>query len=314
MAASPVEAGRPRTATVRLGVFSPSVVLGVAAQTGALARAGLRVQEITVSSSAQQFSLLLEGELDAVLTSPDNVLAYRQSPANPLGRGADVRIIAALDRGLGLSLFAAPGVDPRAGLRGGVLAVDVPASGFAFAAYELLARRGLRRLAHYTVEPMGTTPLRAKALIANRCTMTMLNAGSDIRAEDAGCTRVCRASSLGPSVGTVLAARGADIDRELPTLRALTWTLASTGRVLASGPQGEIASTVARARLGLDAHGTARYLATLADRVEGLIPDARIDDESLYTLRMLRVRHAESGVLVDADDGLVDERFLAFAG
>jgi hypothetical protein len=314
MATSPVEAGRPRTATVRLGVFSPSVVLGVAAQTGALARAGLRVEEIAVSSSSQQFSLLLEGELDAVLTSPDNVISYRQSSANPLGRSVDVRILAAVDRGLGLSLFAAPGVDPGTGLRGGVLGVDVPTSGFAFAAYELLARRGLRRLAHYTVEPMGTTPMRAKALIANRCTMTMLNAGSDLRAEDAGCTRVSRASSMGLYVGTVLAARGTDIDRDLPALRALTTTVVSTCRALAAKPQGETASMVTRARLGLDAHGTARYLATLADRVEGLIPDARLDDASLYTLRMLRARHAEPRVPVDADPGLVDERFLAFTG
>ena len=314
MATSPAEAAGPRTATVRLGVFSPSVVLGVAQRTGALARAGLHVEEIAVASSSQQFSLLLEGELDAVLTSPDNVILYRESRANPLGRTADVRILAAVDRGLGLSLFAAPGVDPRTGLHGGVLGVDVPTSGFAFAAYELLARRGLRKHADYSVEPTGTTPARASALIANRCTMTMLNAGSDLRDEDAGCTRVAQASSLGPYVGTVLAARGTDIDRDLPTLQHLTTTLASTCRALAAEPHVETAAEVTRARLGLNDDGTSRYLATLADPAQGLIPDARLDDASLDTLRLLRARHAEPGSLADADAGLVDERFLALTG
>src|SRR5438445_5234585 len=101
MAANPARPRPPdparqssRPATVRLGVFSPSVVLGVAAATGALARAALSVEEIPVASSAQQFSLLLGGALDAVFTSPDNAMAYRGSAANPLGRAVDVRILA----------------------------------------------------------------------------------------------------------------------------------------------------------------------------------------------------------------------------
>ncbi|MGH3390014.1 MAG: hypothetical protein ACRDOO_14185, partial [Actinomadura sp.] len=71
---------------LRLGLFSPSVVLGVASATGALDRAGLIIDEVPATSSSQQFTALLAGELDAVLTSPDNVLAYRGSAANPLGR------------------------------------------------------------------------------------------------------------------------------------------------------------------------------------------------------------------------------------
>jgi ABC-type nitrate/sulfonate/bicarbonate transport system substrate-binding protein len=123
------------TRLVRLGVFSPSVLLGVAAADGTLDRAGLRVEEIPVASSSHQFTLLLAGELDAVLTSPDNVLAYRGSSANPLGRAVDVRILAAVDRGLGLSLFSVrglrivgpPGIEPRARLSGAGDGIDAAA-------------------------------------------------------------------------------------------------------------------------------------------------------------------------------------------
>ena len=322
MVANPVRAQPPNPAaefpgraTVRLGVFSPSVVLGVAAATGALARAGLGVVEIPVASSSQQFSMLLDRTLDAAFTSPDNAMAYRRSAANPLGRTLDVRILAAVDRGLGLSLFAAPGIDPSTGLRGEVLGVDAPTSGFAVAAYELLERRGLHRSVDYEVEQLGTTPARAAALAAGRCAMTMLNAGSDLRAEAAGCARVSRVSSLGPYVGTVFAALGDALDRDPSPLRRLTSVLIETCEALGSGALRDTAAEVAGARLGLDADGTARYLATLADPAEGLVPDGRLDRQSLRTLSLLRAIHVESeradSSPVGADEGLIDERFLS---
>jgi ABC-type nitrate/sulfonate/bicarbonate transport system substrate-binding protein len=298
---------------VRLGLFSPSVVLGVASATGALDRAGLAVEEVAATSSSQQFSDLLGGELDAVITSPDNVLAYRGSAANPLGRTGDVRILAAVDRGLGLSLFTAPGVDPAGGLRGGVLAVDVPTSGFAFVAYELLARQGLRAGSDYTVHALGTTPRRATALMAGDYPMTVLNAGNDLRAEAAGCTRVSRASALGPYMGTVLAASGERIEDGRTPLRALIDVLLTTSRALAAGRLREPATTVAAARLGLDSEGVRRYLETLADPREGLVPDGRLDAESLATLLRLRRRYAtrDGDEPAPVDSGLVDDRFLA---
>lgn len=292
---------------LRLGLFSPSVVLGVASATGALDRAGLVIDEVPATSSAQQFTALLAGELDAVLTSPDNVLAYRGSAANPLGRIIDVRILAAMDRGLGLSLFAGPGVDPPGGLRGGVLAVDVATSGFAFVAYELLAREGLRAGSDYTVHPLGSTPLRATALMAGEYPMTVLNAGNDLRAEAAGCTRVSRAASLGPYLGTVLAASGDRIEGDGAPLRALTEILLTTSRALADGRLREPAAAVAAGRLGLDHEGVGRYLETLADPQEGLVPGGRLDAPSLGTLRLLRSRY---GTGTDSDAGLVDDRFL----
>lgn len=303
-----------QNSSVRLGVFSPSVVLGVAAATGSLERAGLRVEEIPVRSSSHQFSLLLSGELDAVFTSPDNVIAYRDLAANPLERAADVRILAAVDRGLGLSLFAGPGVPPGAGLRGGILGVDVPTSGFAFAAYELLARQGLRKGVDYQVESLGSTPMRATALVTGQCAMTMLNAGSDLRAEAEGCTRVSRVSSLGPYVGTVLAARGDSIEGDPSSLRSLTAVLLATSHALRAGGFGELAAGVAAARLGLAAEGVLRYLERLADLTEGLVPDGRLDELSLHTLRRLRDRHAGTvgqAIRATSDFNLVDERFLA---
>src|SRR5512133_1939743 len=168
--------------SLTLGSFTPSVLLRVARRTGALAEAGLEVTETAVPSSPGQFAALLDGSLDVVLTSPDNVLAYRYSPTNPLGRTADARIVSAVDRGLGLALYA--GSDAQT-LRGGRFAVDVPGSGFAFAMYALAESVGLGR-DDYEVVALGSTPKRLQALLRGECAATMLNAGNELHAEAAG--------------------------------------------------------------------------------------------------------------------------------
>lgn len=300
------------TTLLRLGTFSPSVLLEVARVTGGLGAAGITVEEVPATSSPAQFAELLAGALDAALTSPDNVLAYRFVAGNPLGRTGDVRVLAAVDRGLGLSLFAAPGRSP-AGLRGGTLAVDVPGSGFAFVAVELLARHGLRAGTDCPVVPLGATPRRADALLAGQCAVTVLNAGSDLRAEVGGARRLARATALGPYLGTVLAAHGPRVESDGSGLAALAGVLAGTASRLVAGELHDVARAAAGRRLRLDDESAARYVATLTDPGEGLVPDGRVDRAALGTLVELRNRHG-SGPPLDVDivlaDGFVDDRFL----
>src|SRR4051794_25312208 len=129
-----------------VGAFTPSVLLSVARRTGRLEEQDLTVEEVPVASSPAQFRALLAGELDVAFTSPDNVLAYRFDPGNPLGTLADVRILSTVDRGLGLGLYGRPGLtsddvgDPRL-----VFGVDVATSGFALAMYALAESLGARR-------------------------------------------------------------------------------------------------------------------------------------------------------------------------
>jgi ABC-type nitrate/sulfonate/bicarbonate transport system substrate-binding protein len=87
--------------TLGLGYFSASPVLAVARARGLFARAGLTIEAEAVASSPAQFRSLRDGDYDLVLTSPDNVAAHRQ---------LNVRIIRAVDGGLGLCLLGAPGV------------------------------------------------------------------------------------------------------------------------------------------------------------------------------------------------------------
>jgi len=134
-----------RTEEVRLGYFSASAVSMLAHDTGIYRANRLSVIEEAVPSSPEQFRRLLSGEYDLVLTSPDNVLNYRLNCRKPLQQAADIRILAGVDMGMGLSVMAAPDVSSINDLRGRRIGVDVPDSGFAYALFEVLDRAGLHR-------------------------------------------------------------------------------------------------------------------------------------------------------------------------
>src|SRR4051812_21489308 len=99
------------THTLRLGIFSANVVAQWAEEHGGFADHGLAVEQLPVASSPAQFASLMDGEYDAVLTSPDNVATYVLNEHNPLGRRLDLQILRAVDRGGRLSLVGAPGIE-----------------------------------------------------------------------------------------------------------------------------------------------------------------------------------------------------------
>ncbi len=271
--------------SLTLGSFTPSVLLRVARRAGALAAAGLEVTEMPVPSSPGQFAALLDGSLDAVLTSPDNVLAYRYSPTNPLGRIADARIVSAVDRGLGLALYAA--AEP-VDLRGGTFGVDVPGSGFAFALYALAESVGLGR-DDYEVVALGSTPKRLQALLRGECVATMLNAGNELHAEAAGYRALAAVSrTCTPYLGTVLAVVG---EARLEPARRLAGALARTAAAIVAGELDGPAVAEARTALDLPAPLAGRYLARLKDPAEGLVPDGAVDPAAIRTVVDLRRRY-----------------------
>ena len=285
--------------TLTLGVFSPSVLLDVARSTGQLAAAGLRIDATAVPSSPAQFASLRDGEYDAVFTSPDNVIAYRFLPRNPLGELLDVEIVAGLDRGLGLSLGARPGVSDPARLRGGRLGVDVPTSGFAFVAYALLEEVGLAR-EDVEVVTLGSTPKRAVALATTGCDVTVLNAGNELTARVNGCTLLADVTQLGPYLGTVVArmkpAAGSDaVDR-------FVGVLLGVARAVSSGELDAEATDAAARLLALPQEVAAEHVALLRDPLRGLIPDGGVDLASLATLVDLRRRFLPAPELVGLTD------------
>ena len=280
-------------ARLRIGTFTPSLLIDLARSTGRLDRADLEVTEIPVPSSPAQFRSLEAGEFDVVMTSPDNVLAYRFLSANPLGRNLPVEILAGIDRGLGLSLCLAPSVADVADVRDRVVGVDVPQSGFAFVAFALLERAGLGR-DDYEVVSLGSTPRRAEALTAGTCAATVLNAGNELRAGASGCRVTSTVADIGPYLGTVMAALPADDDTVADSRNRLVQAVIETADdIVAGGLQREVLEAAGRL-LGLADPQARAHLECLLDRTHGLITDGRVDEASINTLIDLRRRHSPS--------------------
>jgi ABC-type nitrate/sulfonate/bicarbonate transport system substrate-binding protein len=299
-----------------LGLFSASPVTPAARAGGHFAAQGLVVAEEAVTSSRAQFEALLAGTYDLVLTSPDNVLAYRMDPGNPLGATHDVRILAAVDRGLGLSLVGARGVRTCDDVRGHTVAVDVPGSGFAYTLYHLLARAGLRRDADYRVESAGTTPRRREALLTGKYAATMLGAGHDVAAVQAGCHRIARATELvRPYLGTVVAGFGPWLDAhgDLVAGFLAAWR-AAAAEVVDAGRRAGTLRTI-EDRLHLRGAAAEEFYAVLVSPDEGLSIDGAVDGAALAAIARLRAEYGGSGAAAPdltspAAARLVDDRFL----
>lgn len=270
---------------ITLGVFSPSVLLDVARGTGRLDSAGVQVRDVPVPSSPAQFGSLRDGEFDAVFTSPDNVLAYRFLPRNPLGELLDVEIVAGIDRGLRLCLAARPGVTGLSEVSGGRLAVDVPNSGFAFVGYALLAELGIAR-EDLEIITLGSTPKRAEALRGGGCDLTVLNAGNELTARAHGCLLLAEVTRLGPYLGTVVA-RLRD-GAHAPAVDRLVVALGDTARAIRSGALDAEAEASAARLLGLDPDLAAEHVGVLKDPLRGLIGDGAVGAAALGTLVGLR--------------------------
>lgn len=281
-----------------VGTFTPSVPLAVARRTGRLAAHGLAVTETSVPSSPAQFRALLDGAIDVALTSPDNVVAYRFVPDNPLGATIDARIVSAVDRGMGLGLYGKPGF-PAGGLRGATVGVDVPTSGFALALYALAESLGVARH-EYDVVALGSTPNRLTALLAGECDATMLNAGNELLAEREGAVLLARAADVcTPYLGTVVSVVG---EQHLPAAVSLARALRETAGEICDGTAAQVAVAQARAVLGLPEDLAHQYLARLRSSTEGLVLAEVPDPAALTTVVELRRRYLPC--VVDGTDVL----------
>jgi hypothetical protein len=159
---------------------------------------------------------------------------------------------------------------------------------------------------------LGSTPKRLDALLAGECDATMLNAGNELLAEASGCVRLAGVTDhFAPYLGTVVAVVG---ERHLDTARLLAGVLRETGsEILAGSLDAEVVESAQR-RLGLDEALARRYLDRLRSSTEGLVPDGRVDRESLETLVALRATwlpevvdgHEVMDAALAEDSGLVD--------
>jgi len=298
-----------RVVQLRIGTFTQSLLIHLATNDGRFARAGLEIIESSVPSSPAQFQSLETGDFDLVFTSPDNVLAYRFLSGNPLHRRLPVVVLAAIDRGLGLSLCLSPSTRSSDEVRGKTVGVDVPQSGFAFALYELLDRAGVAP-GDYSVEALGSTPRRALALAHDQCAATILNAGNELRAKADGCTVAREVGELGPYLGTVVAGLATTNDETIGARRRFVDVLLSMAREIVDGQRNEDVVNGSMSLLELSERDALEHLRVMMSPSTGLIPSGIVDLDAIATLVGLRRKFAptlELDAVMSAFPAIVDQ-------
>ena len=276
-------------ASITMGVFYRSLPLVVADEKGFYAEYGLRVDHQQVTSSVQQFDDLRAGRYDCVQTSPDNVANYRFNAGNPLGERIEAQAFMGLDNGMYLVLAARKGIDAVEALRGKTLAVDAPASGFAYVLYKLMRRHGLERGTDYEVVSTGGVADRYQRLLAGEFDATLLSGGFETRAKAQGFSLLDSVADIAdPYLGVVGAAteRWLQEKRDV-AVRLVRALLAATGWVLDPANRDEAVGFLQRMP------NTDRALAEELFNIQlrpgtGIVADAGIDAEGLRNVLALR--------------------------
>jgi ABC-type nitrate/sulfonate/bicarbonate transport system substrate-binding protein len=177
------------TQQIRVMWFVPPLLAMVAGQDQ---RSGVTAQATRNRSSDEQFDALVAGEVDAVVTSMDNVIGWNRR-AGP----ADFRVVAQIERTTPLILIARAGRSDVGSLRGADILVDAPDNGFVTALRVMLQDAGLDDDA-YRLVPSGGVQERLDALIARQGVATLLGPPFDAMAAKVGFVRVASVQDSWP--------------------------------------------------------------------------------------------------------------------
>ncbi|TJY69447.1 hypothetical protein E4J89_11025 [Arthrobacter sp. CAU 1506] len=147
--------------TLRQSHFVPPVPYLFAAHHGLLA--GLDVEATRATSSAVQLEGLLTGDLDLAVTAIDNLFEWTRA-------GADLRLVAQVERTTPLGIYTRGAVETFNALAGCRFAVDALSNGFALVARHVLEEAGVE----VDYVEVGGVRERFDALVAGDADATLL--------------------------------------------------------------------------------------------------------------------------------------------
>jgi ABC-type nitrate/sulfonate/bicarbonate transport system substrate-binding protein len=312
----------PKTAPTHLRICTfkglQNLPLYVARQQGFFDAHGLDIEIIYTAGSRPQVAGLASGEYDLIQTAPDNVVNVDN---NPVSFGLDPttapRIVMVFGGSTGpLSLYAQPGITTFNHLRGTVLGVDNPTSGFALVLQDMLARNGMMLGQDYTFTVAGGTSARLDALKTGSVAATILYAPFDSMALEEGYSRlassneyyVAYASLSTASTQDWLATNGRIVTRYITALRqALHWIydpvhIAAVQSIL----EGETL-------LELDANLATRAYTAFVDPITGFGIDGLLDPIGLQQVIDIRATYGLQPQLLNTPATYLDLRWYQLA-
>ena len=279
--------------------------LYVATQQGFFAQQGLQIDIAYTAGSIPQVAGLVREEYQLIQTAPDNVINVDNNPgAFGLEQATAPHIVMVLGGSVGpLSIFAQRDITTFDHLRGSILGVDNPTSGFAIVLRDILARNGLLLERDYTFTVAGGTSNRLDALKSGVVAATILYAPFDLLAIRAGFNRLATSTDYYPAYASLATAgiqswieQHSDEVTSYSTayLKALRWIydpahVNDVQAIMQDEPS-----------LRLDASLAPHVYAAFVDPRSGFGQNAMLDDAGLQQVIDLRATYTSSPI-VDRD-------------
>lgn len=257
---------------------------------GFFAKRGIDVDVKPTPNSKELRDGLAAGRYQIAHSAVDNAVAMAEMAK------VDVVVLLGGDDSFN-DLIVQPDVRSYADLRGKMLAVDAVDTAYAFQLYAILKMNGVAQN-QYQVRAVGGTPLRLKAMRADKTLMaSMMNPPYSIEAERAGLKKMATvAGTIGPYQGSAAFAlrswAPANRDSIERYIRAyvdgLRWTLDPKNK--------DKAIALLASNLKLDPAIAAASFAVAADPKTGFAKDAKIDMNGFGNVLRLRAEmHGDWG-------------------
>jgi ABC-type nitrate/sulfonate/bicarbonate transport system substrate-binding protein len=158
----------------------------VALDRGFFTKEGLKVTFDRTKGSREQIRDLMEGKYQFATTAFDNIVAYTEGQGRDTFDNFDLVAIMGSHKGFN-SVVVRPEIKSYKDIKGKALAVDSPKSGYATMMYEIIKNKtGYVQGKDYTVNAVGGTGARVKALKEGAAVIAAISSPDDLRLKAQG--------------------------------------------------------------------------------------------------------------------------------
>lgn len=293
---------------IRIGAFNKDAAIITAEEKGFLKTENIRVEMNLVTDSPTLLRNLISGRYDLILNNADNVIAWAE------GQGADPQpndfvIFLGGSQGLKQKLVVLSSVNDFSDLKGKVLAVDAPTTGFAIVMIYILKKNGLELNRDYTLKSFGNSAKRAEALSRGEAWGAMMNL-SDDEIQKRGFKVLTRSEDHVPHYARGLGATRrawANANEEL-LVRFIRAMVRATDWLMDSMNKEEVIKLLLPENKNSQARAEKKYEEDISPSF-GFTPRSRIDMEGIRTVLHLREIAGLMKPPLPKPEKYVDERF-----
>jgi ABC-type nitrate/sulfonate/bicarbonate transport system substrate-binding protein len=293
---------------IRIGLFNKDATIIAAQEKGFLKNENIRVEINTVTDSPTLLRNLISGRYDLILNNADNVIAWAE------GQGADPQpndfvIFLGGSQGVKQRLAVDPSIDGYNDIKGKVLAVDAPTTGFAIIMIAILKKNGLELNRDYTLKSFGNTNARADAIKRGEAVGAMMGL-TDEEIQERGFKVLARAEDHVAHYARGLGAARRDWanSHEDLLVRFIRAMIRATDWVMERKNKEEVIKLLLPENKNNRARAENDYEEAISPRF-GFTPRSRIDVEGIRTIIELRETAGLMKPPLPKPEKYIDERF-----